>query len=237
MNNTEISQDRNVTNDVNSVQSMEVTCREVEEHDQIGSQKAASDMLDSKVKKLFELKRKDSVKSRRNISEITAGTITESAVQSKMINFAEQSTAVKYGKKKLSTRKSGVKSYNKCVKSKPQKFLKKSEKSRSNKPCSSSKPGPSNIYVSDSSQSVDEDEMSESEKCCVCKLYEPKELHLCDSLIFVKWAECTLCSHCVHLMFCSEKRLLERGSHFNACTAPLTQKYRTVVQNIHVNSV
>lgn len=100
VNNTEISQDRNVTNDWNSGQSMDFTCGEVEEHDQIGSQKAASDMLESKVKKLFELKCKDSVKSRRNISEIIAGkAFTVSAVQSKMIKFAEQSTAVKSEKK------------------------------------------------------------------------------------------------------------------------------------------
>ena len=62
----------------------------------------------------------------------------------------------------------------------------KSEKSRSNKSCNFPRPGPSHIYISDSSQSVDQDKMSESEKCCVCKLYGPKELRLCDSFIFVK---------------------------------------------------
>lgn len=190
---------------------------EEEGRDQVSSQKAARDFLDSKVKKLFEVKRKseNSIKKRRNISEIIAGkAITESAIQSKMINFVEESTSIRSGNKALG--KTNIKSSKKCMesKSKSVKVLKKSKKSSSNKAVDSPKPGPSHIYLSDSSQSLDEDEMPESEKCCVCKLYEPKELRQCNSLIFVKWAECTRCAHWVHLIFCSEKRVVRKGEPF-----------------------
>ena len=60
-------------------------------------------------------------------------------------------------------------------------------------------------FLSDSSSEVDD-----TERCCVCKLYQPKELKNCVSLIFTIWGQCMFqdCKHLVHLQFCCDVRVL-----------------------------
>ena len=56
--------------------------------------------------------------------------------------------------------------------------------------------------------------MPGTEKCCVCKRNQPKELVQCVSPVFTKWVQCILCSHWVHLVYCSDKRCVRSGDPF-----------------------
>ena len=82
----------------------------------------------------------------------------------------------------------------------------------------SPKPGPSHINLvlssdHDLSDSSDDD-MSESEKCCVCKLFTPAEVRHSVSLIFTKWVQCCKCPHWVHLGYCTNERVVRRADLF-----------------------
>ena len=80
-------------------------------------------------------------------------------------------------------------------------------------------PGPSGmqiIPISDiDSDSTFENE-DETERCCVCKMFEPKQLKDCVSVIFVKWAQCDFssCGHWTHLQFCCKQRVIRLGDKF-----------------------
>lgn len=85
---------------------------------------------------------------------------------------------------------------------------------------SSPLPGPSHINLAVDSSSTDNDSDDDTEKCCVCGLFQPRELADCVSLTFVKWAECDgmrngqPCRHWTHLCFCSPVRVIRRGDKF-----------------------
>lgn len=71
----------------------------------------------------------------------------------------------------------------------------------------------------------DEDSSSDSEAgdgelCCVCKKSTPAELRDCISIVFVKWGQCDVCGHWVHLQFCTKVRVLRRGSFFRCPHCP-----------------
>ncbi|KAH3819012.1 hypothetical protein DPMN_120742 [Dreissena polymorpha] len=59
-----------------------------------------------------------------------------------------------------------------------------------------------------------EDDVDDSEKCCVCKLFTPAELKYCISLTLVKWPQCDICDSWVHLKFCTPVQVLRRGDQF-----------------------
>ena len=83
--------------------------------------------------------------------------------------------------------------------------------------------GPSHINLALDSQSSFDDSCSveDSEKCCVCGLFQPRELANCVSLTFVKWAQCdgvtngTPCKHWTHLIYCTPVRVIRRGDTFH----------------------
>ena len=50
--------------------------------------------------------------------------------------------------------------------------------------------------------------------CCVCKKSSPPALRKDVSVVFVKWGECSVCAHWVHLSFCTDVRFLRRDSFF-----------------------
>ncbi|XP_045188135.2 uncharacterized protein LOC123546012 [Mercenaria mercenaria] len=66
---------------------------------------------------------------------------------------------------------------------------------------------------------ADEDD-DESDECCVCNLFTPKEVSGATSLIFTKWAQCDgmingrPCLHWTHLAFCTEVSVVRRGYKF-----------------------
>ena len=181
-----------------------------------------ADIFDSKLKQLLDTKRQkdENIKKRRNVSEVVAGKpITESPIQSNLASYREQSTSTLKKQNVKRKHASSVLNKGKTLKSSKksksstEKGQKKINKSRIVQ--ASPKPGTSYVYIdNESSQSEEEENMPESEKCCVCKRYQPKELVQCVSLVFTKWAQCTLCSHWVHLVYCSDKRCVRSGDPF-----------------------
>ncbi|XP_063420606.1 uncharacterized protein LOC134705821 [Mytilus trossulus] len=82
----------------------------------------------------------------------------------------------------------------------------------------SQQPGPSglqNIVVSDNSIS-DEDDRDDSTLCCVCNMWQPKELQDCISIVFTQWAKCEYlqCDHWTHLKFCCDVSVIRRSDKF-----------------------
>ena len=56
-------------------------------------------------------------------------------------------------------------------------------------------PGPSAIHISDVSTSDSGDENDDSEKCCVCRKWQPDDMNCLYRQEFIKWAQCSKCSH------------------------------------------
>jgi hypothetical protein len=77
-------------------------------------------------------------------------------------------------------------------------------------------PGPSHVNLVYDTDSTSDDEMEDDEKCCVCHLFQPKELHNCVSLVFTKWAQCDFegCCHWVHLKYCCNTTVVRRNDTF-----------------------
>ena len=85
-------------------------------------------------------------------------------------------------------------------------------------------PGPSHIPTTNTnntseSDSEDENQISDDEKCCVSKLFTPKEVRESPCLIFTKWIQCDQCRHWVHLIYCTEKRVIRKEMNCYASTA------------------
>lgn len=64
------------------------------------------------------------------------------------------------------------------------------------------------------------DESDDDEPCCVCKHSFPPQLRGCPYLVIVKWGQCDICGHWVHLTHCTEIRVLRRGSTFRCIHCP-----------------
>ena len=54
----------------------------------------------------------------------------------------------------------------------------------------------------------------DAEKCCVCKLFTPKEIRERPCLIFTKWLQCDQYKHWVHLIYSTEKRVIRKRDVF-----------------------
>ena len=67
----------------------------------------------------------------------------------------------------------------------------------------------------DSSMSVADEEL-----CCVCGKFEPDYVRQCTSVIFTKWAQCDVCGHWTHLIYCTDVRVVRRGSEFRCPHCP-----------------
>ncbi|XP_060572583.1 uncharacterized protein LOC132730626 [Ruditapes philippinarum] len=67
-----------------------------------------------------------------------------------------------------------------------------------------------------SSDSEDSSDVSDDEKCCVCKLFQPKELQNCVSLVFTSWAQCDFqsCNHWTHLKYCCKETVVRTHDVF-----------------------
>ena len=97
---------------------------------------------------------------------------------------------------------------NKCV-TKESKSKSSKKKNCTSNVLSSPRPGPSHIYISDSSDFTDDED--DGTLCCVCNLWTPKEIRNSVSLLFTKWAECHGCGHWTHLIYCTEQRVVRMG--------------------------
>lgn len=76
----------------------------------------------------------------------------------------------------------------------------------------SQEPGSTNRYLlSEDSEDVS---ISEEELCCICKKYTPEAVRQSASLIFVKWVQCDMCRHWVHLNYCTDIRVIRIGDQY-----------------------
>lgn len=66
------------------------------------------------------------------------------------------------------------------------------------------------------SDNSSEDEITDNEKCCVCHLFQPKELQNCISVVFTKWAQCDFpnCGHWTHLKYCCNQTVVRLHDEF-----------------------
>ncbi|KAH3769545.1 hypothetical protein DPMN_170818 [Dreissena polymorpha] len=55
---------------------------------------------------------------------------------------------------------------------------------------------------------------SDTDVCCVCNLFTSVEVHNIASVVFVKWVQFDKCEKWVHLMFCTQVRIVRRGDKF-----------------------
>ena len=69
--------------------------------------------------------------------------------------------------------------------------------------------------TSDSDLSSD-DEITDDEKCCVCHLFQPRELQECVSIVLTKWAKCDYpsCGHWTHLKYCCKQSVVRLHDDF-----------------------
>jgi hypothetical protein len=96
--------------------------------------------------------------------------------------------------------------------------MKKSEKNE--KPISSTsgiqnkKGSPISLLDSEDSCSDDSQNYNESDLCCICHEWQPKEHRNIDGLVITKWGQCDICSHWTHLAYCSPVRVLRLNEEF-----------------------
>ena len=162
-------------------------------------------------------------KARNTIGKVVSGRpITESHVAEKVVEHIENQ-----GKKQSNVRdknkgkaKDSKQKKLKCTTSSKVKTPPSNSKQKSSA-TSSPKPGPSHIYIDDSLDfsDTDDDEIDEKEKCCVCKQFTPDAIRQGSAIEFTNWAQCDnqQCKHWVHLKYCTEIRVVRRGSSFYCC--------------------
>jgi hypothetical protein len=73
---------------------------------------------------------------------------------------------------------------------------------------------PINLDESSSDDEVDDD------PCCVCGKSFPPQLRGIQPLVIVKGGQCDGCKHWVHLKYCTDVRVLRRGSSFHCKHCP-----------------
>jgi hypothetical protein len=57
---------------------------------------------------------------------------------------------------------------------------------------------------SEDSQLFSDVELTDDEDvCCVCNKWQPIEIRDVVGVVFVKWGECSVCSHWTHLTYCT----------------------------------
>ena len=106
----------------------------------------------------------------------------------------------------------------KTTKVKKEQNIKESEKNE--KPIASTcgiqnkKGGPISLLDSEDSCSDDSQNYNESDLCCICHEWQPKELRNIDELVITKWGQCDICSHWTHLAYCSPLGVLRLNEEF-----------------------
>lgn len=152
------------------------------------------------VEKVIRDKQTFEIKQRKSVSRIVSGTeITSPSVEEKILIYQSE----------MKTSKSKTVSVNRKSQTSSTQTAKKRR-------VSSPQPGPSRpAPVSDSGDSS-VDELTDDETCCVCKLFQPKELHHCISVVFTKWALCDFpsCTHWTHLKYCCKQSVVRRNDEF-----------------------
>ena len=178
------------------------------------------DFFQSKVDKIKKIKSEKKVKPRQCVSKLTSGKpVTEDENFELIKNYEAEKINKSVKKDNKSTKGKGQGKKSKVEQSKN--TTKKSKKAKNddiNCVQLSQKPGPSHVTFSDSTgeDTVDQSEIQEEEKCCICRQFTPDEVRNSVSLIFTKLVQCSNedCKHWVHLGYCTPKRVIRRGEVF-----------------------
>lgn len=139
-------------------------------------------------------------KPRKNISTIIAGkAITEPDVYEKVQAYQKSSEDKKKSKTKGNTvnKAKGMKGTNTIV-----------QPPVNPRPSTSKSPTPSENSTIDFEPSDDDCSIKDEEKCCVCGEFEPVALKKKLHIEFVKWAQCDICEHWVHLSYCVVEKVV-----------------------------
>ncbi|KAJ8312951.1 hypothetical protein KUTeg_010324 [Tegillarca granosa] len=157
-------------------------------------------------------------KPRRWVGKVVSGrAITEPENLKNLKSYIQESSSSVC---KVNKYTNGKKSSSKKLKSKSKT---KSKASSSTHNISSPQPGSSRINISDLSTGMSScDKMEDSEKCCVCNQFTPKEIRDSNFLEFTQWVQCDTCAHWVHLKYCTSVRVVRLGDKFNCihCKQP-----------------
>ena len=76
------------------------------------------------------------------------------------------------------------------------------------------KGGPIELSSEDSQLFSDVELTDDEDVCCVWNKWQPIELKDVVGVVLVKWGECSVCSHWIHLTYCTEVTVLRRNSVF-----------------------
>lgn len=148
-----------------------------------------------------------SAKVRKTLSKVVGGKpITEDAVYSQVKDHINNSKGKQINDKSKHVKTSKKGKISQTKQSKPKQSV---------QIASTSNPHKSATNVANDDDSDFEDDVPDSEKCCICKLYTPSELKYCVNLTLVKWAQCDLCDRWVHLRFCTPVTVVRRGAQFH----------------------
>ncbi|KAH3773546.1 hypothetical protein DPMN_174908 [Dreissena polymorpha] len=86
-------------------------------------------------------------------------------------------------------------------------------KTKSQKLNNTEQPGPFGIIkILSPVHAIDEssDDAADIDVCCVCNQFTPSAVRLSTSLMYVRWVQCSQCVHWVHLLYCSQVRVVRR---------------------------
>ena len=200
---------------------------------QNNSMDSPSAFMTSCIEKLIEIKSMVSDKKVRNtISKLTSGKpITEEenvrGIVDHQLNYRKKQPTYPNNSgtkdmikintgKQLVKGKSKIKQHNPCKKSSSAEN-KLSKSACEIRQCNSPKPVPSHYYVDSSiDDSASDSDIPDEEKCCICKMYTPKEIRESNTIKFTKWVQCDnmACRHWVHLKFCTSLSVIRKGVQF-----------------------
>ena len=87
---------------------------------------------------------------------------------------------------------------------------------KSKKPWSPSKPSTSGLNINLAQDYDSDEDIDDTQPCCVCKQQSPPNLKQTTQLVIVNWAKCCTdsCDHWVHLKFCHLKEKVSRTENF-----------------------
>lgn len=177
-------------------------------------------------------------KTYKTLSKVTGGrAITEDEVRQD-IQAHEESRSKKTGKRKCTsqdvnepeaktqkakrmTKKTQGTTTKKTQKTETTTKKTQKTKKRSPAPPLEAIPGPSTYHVSSDDSVSDQEDVDESDLCCVCKKWTPDPVREAVSIIFTKWGQCE-CGHWTHLQYCTPVRVLRLHDTFLCphCSGP-----------------
>ena len=189
---------------------------EQDQHNSQSSEATVEGGVPEDVRDLFEEREKDLVRVKNENKKKPRNTVSKLVAGKELTSESVRKAVKEHEHKQKTTPANAVKSLKGKQPSKSPKSLKEKQSKKAPK---SPKPGPSHINLLHDSSEDSEMEI-DTDVCCVCNRFQPKEQAECISLTFVKWGQCDgivngkPCLHWTHLKYCTPVRVLRRGDKF-----------------------